>query len=492
MITASMLYNLDQCPQRMALDLFGDPAKRDKENPFVVLLWERGTKYEEQVVTGLQPGFANVRLLKPADRFAETLALMKAHTPLIYGGRIEAGSLLGEPDLLRFENGGYVPIDIKSGRGEDGGDDEGGGTPKTHYAVQLGLYVDVLQQLELSAGRYAFILDINGEEVRYDFDATIGVRKPHTLWDDYQKALAEARLIVDKKATTFPAYGAICKLCHWYSTCLADMRATNDLTLIFDLGRSKREVLVPHFKNLNELAAANPEKYIKGRKTDFPGIGPETLVKLQRRAALSIQKDGQPYLTEAVVLPNVEREIYFDIEVDPLRNFCYLHGFVERHRKADTWRYLPFFAEQVDPALEKAVFAGAWKYLAERDGAPVYYYSKYERTWWRNLARRYGDVCTEAEVDALFASPDVIDLYFDVVRAKTEWPTIDYSIKTLAKHLGFKWRDTHPSGAASVEWFDQWITTGDAAVKERILQYNEDDCRATGILADGIRVMAAN
>src|SRR5689334_13004903 len=108
MITASMLYNLDQCPQRMSLDLFGDPSKKDKENPFIALLWERGTKYEEQVVAGLRPGFENMRLVSPADRFAATMALMKAHAPLIYGGRIEAGDLVGEPDLLRFENGAYV------------------------------------------------------------------------------------------------------------------------------------------------------------------------------------------------------------------------------------------------------------------------------------------------------------------------------------------------------------------------------------------------
>jgi predicted RecB family nuclease len=32
---------------------------------------------------------------------------------------------------------------------------------------------------------------------------------------------------------------------------------------------------------------------------------------------------------------------------------------------------------------------------------------------------------------------------------------LDHSIKTLAKYLGFDWRDTHPSGAAAVEWFDR-------------------------------------
>jgi predicted RecB family nuclease len=33
-------------------------------------------------------------------------------------------------------------------------------------------------------------------------------------------------------------------------------------------------------------------------------------------------------------------------------------------------------------------------------------------------------------------------------------------------------------GAASIEWFDRWIKTGDPAIRQRILDYNEDDCRA--------------
>ena len=38
-VTASVLYDLVKCPQRVALDAFGDPANRDEINPFVRLLW---------------------------------------------------------------------------------------------------------------------------------------------------------------------------------------------------------------------------------------------------------------------------------------------------------------------------------------------------------------------------------------------------------------------------------------------------------------------
>lgn len=84
-------------------------------------------------------------------------------------------------------------------------------------------------------------------------------------------------------------------------------------------------------------------------------------------------------------------------------------------------------------------------------------------------AVRSDPVCTEN----LIRIDCTVDLYYDVVVKATEWPTRDHSLKTLAKHLGFAWRDTHPSGAASIEWFDRWVTTGDPTVRQRILDYNE-------------------
>jgi hypothetical protein len=47
-VTASVLYDLVHCPQRVALDAFGDLAKRDEINAFVRLLWERGTLFERE------------------------------------------------------------------------------------------------------------------------------------------------------------------------------------------------------------------------------------------------------------------------------------------------------------------------------------------------------------------------------------------------------------------------------------------------------------
>jgi predicted RecB family nuclease len=458
----------------------------------VKLLWERGMAHEENVVAAIGKPFLDLSMYAGDEKEGRTLEAMNRGETLIYGGRISASGLLGDPDLLRREGDGYVAGDIKSGAGEESSGDEDESKPKKSYAVQLALYTDILEQLGRSAGRRAFVWDAHGEEVTYDFMEPYGIKKPRRLWDDYIECLSQARAIVSRAMRTRPAYSSgTCKNCVWYTACLKILEEANDLTLIPELGRSKRDAMLDRISSIHELAAINPQAFIVGAKTVFPGIGPGSLEKFHARAKL-LASDGKAYLRAPVHLPAASLEIFFDIEVDPMRDVCYLHGFVER-RGGDTGteRFVAFFSDEATPEGEEESFAGAWRYLQASQPCAIYYYSKYERTLYRKLQRKYPHVCTEAEVEALFDPTRTIDLYFDVVLKATEWPTRDFSIKTLAKYLGFKWRDVHPSGAASIEWFDRWITTRDPAIRQRILDYNEDDCRATRVLLDGIRALAA-
>ena len=489
-VTAAMLYDLVACPHRVTMDIFANPALRDKPNAFVKLLWEKGSLFEDEVIEGLDVPFLDLSRFAADEKEKLTTEAMERGDTLIYGGRIQAGGLLGDPDLLRKEADGYVAGDIKSGRGEEGPEDLS--TPKTHYAVQLGLYTDILERKGLSAGQWAFIWDINGDEVVYDFTALYNKQNPRTLWQDYQDRLALAQEIVGRETETLPAYSGVCKLCHWYTACLDRLTDANDLTLIPELGRSKRDVMTEHVKTIQELAKADIDAFVVGKKTVFPGIGRGSLGKLHARAKLiSAGESAQPYLRQPVSLPTADRELFFDIEVDPMRDVCYLHGFVERSNgDNNSERFVAFFLEEPTDEAEKKVFAEAWRYIQESQPCVVYYYSKYERTIYRKLREKYPDVCTEGEMEALFDPSRAIDLYFDVVLKATEWPTRDFSIKSLAKYLGFNWRDTHPSGAASIEWFHRWVETGDPEIRQRILDYNEDDCRATRVLRDAIEGLA--
>jgi predicted RecB family nuclease len=218
------------------------------------------------------------------------------------------------------------------------------------------------------------------------------------------------------------------------------------------------------------------------------GTGKETLEEFRARACLLTNPRAVPYCITTPSPPKADKELFFDIEVDPMRDLCHLHGFIERcDNDNSTERFVPFIAESPTSQEEERAFAEAWKYVRSCQPCAVYFYSKYERTWWRKLQQRYPSVATQEDIEAMFASDMTVDLYFDMVKKSTEWPTHDQSIKALASYLGFKWRDASPSGADSIEWYHRWVESGDREIRQRILDYNEDDCRATRVLLDGIR-----
>ena len=486
MIEASQLYDYVQCPHRVYLDAFGDPSRRDEPNAFVQLLWEQGIDYEAQIIATLGVT-ADMSVVPIEDREHETRLAMQRGEQLIYQGRLTSGDRLGAPDLLERRGGGYIAGDIKSGSGFEGDEDEG--KLKKHYAVQLGHYANILDLEGLGVSHETFVIDRSGARVPYVLDEPQGVRNTTTWWEVYLGVEDSIRGLLSQTSTTLPALCAACKLCHWYSFCRSEIIARDDLTMVAELGRSKRDVMIGTIPTVHALAVCNSQDFIRGKKTIFAGVGPDTLIKFQERAKLLATSDARPYLKQPINLPIAAKEVYFDIEADPMRDVVYLHGFVEReHGKPATARFIPFFADGIDLAHEEAVFRDAWAYLSIRiRDSVIYYYSKYERTAYRKLANKYPTVCSEAQVNDLFGLPVMVDLYFDVVKPATEWPTYDQSIKTLAQYLGFHWRDTHPSGAASIEWYHRWIETGDVSIKQRILDYNEDDCLATGVVVDGVR-----
>jgi predicted RecB family nuclease len=81
--------------------------------------------------------------------------------------------------------------------------------------------------------------------------------------------------------------------------------------------------------------------------------------------------------------------------------------------------------------------------------------------------------------------PAWIDLHeLAKVQIQTEGPL---GLKQLAASAGFQWRDVNPSGEASMLWYEVATRAegAEAALsRQRILDYNEDDCLATKALRD--------
>ena len=184
-ITASMLYDLVVCPHRVTMDL-----RRGSRGPRPDSSLRRAALGAGQRVRGDgdRPDRARRSSIFPRTRADEkerrTAEAMDAGAPLIHAGRV-LGRRSGWAcrDLLRREPCGYVPGDIKSGAGEEGPEDDS--KLEAHYAVQLALYVDILERAGkvVRTARVRMGSPRRGGAVRSLWRRG-GKRNPRTLWED--------------------------------------------------------------------------------------------------------------------------------------------------------------------------------------------------------------------------------------------------------------------------------------------------------------------
>jgi predicted RecB family nuclease len=124
--------------------------------------------------------------------------------------------------------------------------------------------------------------------------------------------------------------------------------------------------MVNDIPTVADLAEIDPEAFHVGKRTRFRGIAPDMLARFQTRARLLKTPDARPYLTQTIQLPVSERELHFDIEVDPLRDHVYLHGFVARDPALTEPKFVSFVAEQPTPQSERQAFADAIRFFRNR------------------------------------------------------------------------------------------------------------------------------
>lgn len=497
-ITASKLYDYLQCPHRVWRDIYGPQEEKIKEvNPFIQLLWDRGVLYEKDVISKIGEclDLSKGNLEK---RFQKTIEAMNNKTPLIYQGVLIKDELVGIPDLLKLmPDKKYIPIDIKSGMGREGVDENSGddGKLKEHYAIQLALYIDALIRLGFENNKQGIIYDIKGNQVLYDLTSVMGKIKKITFWESYESTKDKVAILLKNEVENKPAMAGVCKLCPWHDSCKKWVEDSDDPTGLFYVGRSKRDILnedLGVFK-IDDVLSLDVEDLMKQKKKDttfLKGLGQKTLEKIIIRANI-FRNTKQPVVYNKINLPKVSYELFFDIEDDPTQDFVYLHGVYERNSKGE--RFLDFTAKNLTREAEKEAWSKFWEYIKSlpQDDFSIYYYSPHEKSTYKKMQKSYPDVISENEVERFFENPNVIDLY-QIILKNTDWPVGSYSLKALAQYCGFSWRDETPSGVLSIQWFNEYIEKKDEEILKRILIYNEDDCKATMILKDRVQELLDN
>ncbi|RMH35764.1 MAG: TM0106 family RecB-like putative nuclease [Nitrospirae bacterium] len=467
-ITAQSLYNLTKCAHRVYLDANGDPAEKGEANVFVKLLWELGLQTERNYLDtlGALP-VEDLSSLSPATASRETLRLMRTGVPLIYQGCLKDDPYLGRPDLLlkrddlasRFGPYAYEAIDIKGGRGWERVENR---KPKfkVHYAYQIMFYRMLLARIQGTVPPNGRIINVDHEIEEFD---------PSVFEAEFREALATAERLITGQETSEPVLGSQCYLCEWFSRCERWAYAHSDPTCLFFVGKQKFALKKVGLRTVEDIAVMHIPEYLRPPKR-IARLGEQSLRRMKQRAQVFLQ--GRPWIRPGYTFPDVEREIYFDIEDDPTQALTYLFGLLIVERGMPP-QFKYFLARKPDE--EERTVRAFWDFLNTTSDAVYYVYSHKERTTLKHLMERYA---LDPQIFEAYVARE-FDLYSRLVVEHSDWPTFSYSIKHIAKCIGFTWRDPDPSGANSIAWYNQYLANpSDERLLRRILEYNEDDCRA--------------
>ena len=461
MLTASHVLSYGACPRIVYLDLHGDAQARRDSSEFLVMLGQDGRRHEEEVLRGLSPHRVGFDRNDVPGSLARTREALEDGLPRVsVAGLAETdahGKVLrqGVADLLervpgpsRLGDFHYEVVEIKKAS-----------RVKPSYRMQVAFYSDLLAHLQGTAPARGHLILSDGHRETFEL-APFSAR--------YQSLLASLRQI--EKGQEPPVFiCSQCGTCAWQEVCLPVAEAQNHLSLVFGLPRELTGTLqAKGVHDYQGLASLPPE-----RLATWGRVG-EARARRYIGQARSLALDDVVWRRDAG-LTSEGTEIFFDVEGDPENGVLYLFGVLVRENGVETYR--PFLAER--PDREAQAFFECVEFLERWPAAPIYHYHHYERTVLDRLIERHGaDPARVARLGERLRdlSVAVTDTCFLPVRS--------YSLKSVARYLGFEWSRSNSSAVQSVVWFTHWQRKGDRTYLDRAVEYNEDDCRATLVLKD--------
>ena len=341
----------------------------------------------------------------------------------------------------------YIPADVRASK-----------RVKSDYTLVLALHSQLLQMLWGVSSDRAFAILADGKW------RNVGLRgvkqNARQLLIDFVETMTLSQ-VPDAHITR-----SRCSLCTWQNHCREVAREEHPLTLL-------PGVTAPIYATLRNIGVVTVETLATtstDRIQQLPGIGLPTARRLIRQALA--KRDNRALAIKPFVLPQSPIELYFDIEAEPQQNVAYLLGVLAVNRHQEESQFYPFLAER--PSDEQDCWEAFLQLTQRYPTAPIYHFHAFEIHTCRQLADRYG---TPRVVLGQVLNR-MVDLH-EIASQCVVMPVESYSLKHLAKWLGFQWRQEDAGGAQAVYWYAQWLKTGDRNYLEATMTYNEDDCRAT-------------
>lgn len=182
----------------------------------------------------------------------------------------------------------------------------------------------------------------------------------------------------------------------------------------------------------------------------------------------------KPILREAGHFPPPVKKynLYFDFEATETFtkdnvSFVYLIGIWDKEKN----KYVSFVAKS--PEEEIKIFEDFYNYIQDFSQTALYHWTEYEVRKMKKLAAQHP--AHAAHLQALCGI--CYDLKVSVNKA-FYLPAPSFSLKAAAPAFGFQWRQDDCGAMDSMVYFTSWLKTGNDELLNKVLMYNEDDCKA--------------
>ena len=464
-ITSEHFYRFFLCPHWIWYDLYEDQQKHKHVPPIMQLLYEGKIREGEKLFSHTKFEKLVPELGQDLDEaFAVTLELMKQGKN-IYRPVLMHEHWVGMPDLIearpiselnnkRGSNFGdyyYVAYDIRN-------DQE----IKDEYKLPLVFSSLILENIQGVRPRDGYLVNADGQAKSFLIEDSI---------ETFKWSLKEIEKILNgEKPLPFLKSG--CKRTPWYSICLSDSRGCDDISLVYRLSQAdQRRFYDLGIKTVDDFASRDFGE-LQELLRDWPI---DKLLQFHNQA--QVLKENKIRILKKPKFSEVNTEVYLDIESDPTQVIDYLIGLLVK-KGSGRPEYKCLFVHGKEE--ESKIWSQFLDFVKELDDDSVFYhYGYYEKYVINRLFHTYGG---PIELVSKFKDR-AIDLHRTTVDSVV-LPLYFYSLKDVAGYFGFKWSSEGAGGAESVVWYDEWLKTKDEKLLKKLIQYNEDDVRATYALKE--------
>ena len=463
LLKSEHFYKFFLCPHWIWYDIYEDQKKHKHIPPVLEMLYSGKIREPHAVLPAKEFVEIKPELFNDLDEaFLATVELMKQGKN-IYKPVLMDGHWVGEPDFIErrpiaelksvdssvksvFGDWYYVAYDIRN-------DPE----LRDEYKFPLVFASLILEKIQGARPQDAYIINADGEARSFLIEPFL---------DKFNLTLKEIEKVLEgEKPPPFIKGG--CKRSPWFSICEEETKGCEDVSLIHGISqRDQRELYELKIKTVRQLAEAD----IKFLEEGFEGWNYDKLIRVRNQAEVLIS--GQPLITQHYNFPEVENEIYFDVESDPTRGIIFMFGLLDKKQNRKTADFQYFLAK--DKEDEKKIWEEFLTFLNRQKNFAVYHYGYYEKHVLQQMEKRYG---APSPLMRKFRE-NSLDLY-NITTNSVIMPLYFYSLKDVAGFIGYKWNDEGAGGGEAMLWYDQWQETGKKEFLEKLIKYNEDDVRAT-------------